>query len=237
MASVLSSASKYSAAGLWLLNNADTESALIHYDLASARLVRKYTVTGSGHIFNDLAIATTGDLYLTETRAGAVGTLANGTAVLTRFPGQFEFANGITLSPDESRVYVSTFPDGITIVDLKTRTATPITRPAGLCLRSNRCLYFYNGTLSAIQNGFMTPRIARFSLSHKLHAIGKIEILERNLLFNEGVTTSGVGAGDEFFYMANIQMTSRLGSIRQGSLNSTCVRHGWQLSDICDRFH
>lgn len=65
---------KVQRSGLWLLNNADTESALIHYDLASARLVRKYTVTGSGHIFNDLAIATTGDLYLTETRAGAVGT-------------------------------------------------------------------------------------------------------------------------------------------------------------------
>lgn len=76
--------------------------------------------------------------------------------------------------------------------------------------RSNRCLYFYNGTLSAIQNGFMTPRIARFSLSHKLHAIERLEILERRNPPFEGVTT-GVVAGDEFFYMANIQDDKQTG--------------------------
>lgn len=190
--------------GLWLLNNSDTESALIHYDLASARLVRKYSVAGSGHNFNDLAIVTRGDVYLTDTRAGAVWHLANGATDLTRYPGRFEFANGITLSPDQSLLYVSTFPDGITMVDLKTHAVTPIARPAGVCLAAIDGLYFYNGTLIAIQNGFMTPRIARFSLSRNLRTIERFEILERRNLLFEGVTT-GVVAGDEFFYMANIQ--------------------------------
>jgi hypothetical protein len=195
---------KVHGSGLWLLNNADKESALINYDLASARVIRKYAVAGSGHAFNDLAIATRGDVYLTDTRAGAVWHLANGSADLTRFPGRFESANGITLSPDESLLYVSTFPDGIAIVDLKTHAATPIARPAGLCLAAIDGLYFHAGTLIAIQNGFMTPRIARFSLGRNLRTIQAVEILERRNPLFEGVTT-GLLAGDEFFYMANIQ--------------------------------
>ncbi|MBV9506389.1 MAG: SMP-30/gluconolactonase/LRE family protein [Acidobacteriia bacterium] len=195
---------KVHGGGLWLLNNADTESALIDYDLASARVIRKYAVAGSGHAFNDLAIAASGDVYLTDTRASTVWQLANGSAGLTRFPGRFESANGLALSPDGRLLYVSTFPDGITIVDLKTRTAAPITRPAGLCLAAIDGLYFHTGALIAIQNGFMTPRIARFSLSRSLRTIEGFEILERRNPLFEGVTT-GVVAGDQFFYMANIQ--------------------------------
>jgi hypothetical protein len=195
---------KVHGGGLWLLNNADKESALIHYDLASARVIRKYAVAGSGHAFNDMAVANSGDVYLTDTRAGAIWHLANGAADLTRFPGRFESANGITLSPDDNLLYVSTFPDGITIVNLKTRTANPIARPAGLCLAAIDGLYFHTGSLIAIQNGFMTPRIARFSLSHNLRTIGRFEILERRNPLFEGVT-AGVVVGDEFFYMANIQ--------------------------------
>jgi hypothetical protein len=50
----------------------------------------------------------------------------------------------------------------------------------------------------------MTPRVARFSLSRNLRTIKRFEILERRNPLFEGVTT-GVVAGDEFFYMANIQ--------------------------------
>jgi hypothetical protein len=133
---------KVHGSGLWLLNNSDTESVLIHYDLASARVIRKYAVAGSGHNFNDLAIATSGDVYLTDTRAGAVWRLANGAADLTRFPGRFESANGIALSPDEGLLYVSTFPDGIAVVDLKTHTATRShVRQAFASVQSTGCIF------------------------------------------------------------------------------------------------
>jgi hypothetical protein len=195
---------KVHGGGLWLLNNADEESALIHYDLASARVIRKYAVAGSGHAFNDLVLATGGEVYLTDTRAGAVWHLAKGSNDLTRMPGRFESANGITLSPDERLLYISTFPDGIAVVDRMTQAATPIARPAGLCLGAIDGLYFYAGTLVAIQNGFMTPRIARFLLDRDLRTIQGVEVLERRNPWFDGVTT-GVLAGAEFFYMANIQ--------------------------------
>jgi sugar lactone lactonase YvrE len=190
--------------GLWLLSNSDTESSLIHYDLASAGMVRRYSVAGAGHEFNDLAIARAGDVYLTDTRAGMVWHLANGAADLTRLSERFEFANGIAISPDGRLLYVSTFPDGITILDLKTGRATPIGRPANLCLATIDGLYFHRGALIAIQNGFMSPRVVRFNLTRDLRVIERFEVLERRNPLFEGVTTGAV-VGSSLFYMANIQ--------------------------------
>jgi hypothetical protein len=195
---------------LWLLSNSDNESALIQYDLASPRVVRKYPVTGAGHNFNDLAIAQAGDVYLTDTRAGAVWHLATGSSDLTKLPERFEFANGIALSPDGRLLYVSTFPDGITVVDLTTHVAAPITRPTDVCLATIDGLYFYRGALVAIQNAFMTPRIVRFTLTRDLRAIERFDVLERRSPLFEGVTT-GVVVGSEFFYMANIQDGKKTG--------------------------
>jgi hypothetical protein len=201
---------KISGGGLWLLNNSNKESALIHYDLspgydlASGREARKYVVAGSGHDFNDLAIAPSGDIYLTDTPAGAVWVLAHGASDLTRLPGRFEFANGITLSPDARLLYVSTFPDGIRVMDLKTRAISPMPHPSGLCLSTIDGLYFYRGALIAIQNAFMSPRVVRFTLAHNLRAIERFEVLERRNPMFEGVT-NGVVRGSDFFYMANIQ--------------------------------
>ncbi|MGH9645283.1 MAG: SMP-30/gluconolactonase/LRE family protein [Bryobacteraceae bacterium] len=201
---------KAHGSGLWLLSNSDKESSLVHYDLASARMVRKYTVTGSGHNFNDLVIAPGGDVYLTDTRAGAVWHLVTGAGDLIKLPERFEFANGIALSPDGSLLYVSTFPDGITVVDLKAQVSTPITRPTELCLATIDGLYFHQGALIAIQNGFMTPRVVRFTLTRDLRAIERFEVLERRNPLFEGITT-GVIAGGDFFYMANIQDDKKAG--------------------------
>jgi len=196
--------------GLWLLNNSDKESTLIHYDVGSRREVSRYKLTGAGHTFNDLTIGPSGEVYLTDTPAGAVWYLVNGSTDLARLPGRFEFANGITLSPDAKLLYVSTFPDGMIIVDLKTQKAHPIVHPTNLCLATIDGLYFYHGSLIAIQNAFMTPRVVRFTLTRDLLAIQRFEVLERRNPIFEGITT-GVIVGRDFFYMANIQDDKKAG--------------------------
>jgi sugar lactone lactonase YvrE len=220
--------------GLWVLNNSDgfsnTDSALIHYELATGREIRRYSATSGDpgslvhdslmhdslmHSFNDLAIAANGDVYLTDTAAGAVWRLLgsngpSGSPALTRLAGRFEAANGIALSADGKLLYVSTFPDGITVVDLKTQMTRAITRPEGLSLAFIDGLCFHHGDLIAIQNGNMSPRVVRLKLSRDLRAVESFEVLERrNPLFG-GVTT-GVVAGGDFFYMANIQDEKKSG--------------------------
>jgi len=130
--------------------------------------------------------------------------LAKGAGELEKLPGRFEAANGIALSRDGGLLYVSTFPDGITVVDLKTHVVSPIARPKDLCLAAIDGLYFYRGALIAIQNGFMTPRVVRFNLRRDLRTIERFEVLERRNPLFDGITT-GVIIGQKFFYMANIQ--------------------------------
>jgi hypothetical protein len=201
---------KVHGGGLWILNNSENESALMHYDLASGRQIRKYSVTGAGHTFNDLTIAPGGEIFLTDTRAGAVWHLADSSASLARLPGKFESANGIALSSDGRLLYVSTYPDGVAVVDLKSGIASPLARPGNLCLAMIDGLYFHRGALIAIQNGFMTPRVVRLVLTRDLRGVQRFEILERRHPLFEGVTT-GVVAGGEFFYMANIQDDKKSG--------------------------
>jgi len=195
---------KVQGAGVWLLNNSAEESALIHYDLASGKVLGKYAVPGGGHELNDLTIAPSGEIYVTDNRAGAVLVLATGAGHLTRLPGTFLFANGVALSADGRLLYVSTFGDGISVVDLKSHAVNPITHPSDLCLATIDGLYFHRGTLIAVQNAFMAPRVVRFVLKPDLRGIERFEVLERGNPLFDGVTT-GVIAGDDFFYMANIQ--------------------------------
>jgi hypothetical protein len=190
--------------GLWVLNNNDKQSELIHFDLASGQPLRRYPVAGAPHSFNDLTFAPSGDIFLTDTPAGTVWRLANGAADLSKIPGKFPFANGIAISSDGTLLYVATYPDGILVVDLKTNRIVPIPHPADLCLATIDGLYFHRDTLIAIQNAFMTPRVVRLYLSRDRRSIERFEVLERRNPLFDGVTT-GVLAGDDFYYMANIQ--------------------------------
>lgn len=97
--------------GLWVLNNNDKQSELIHYDLASGQLVRRYPITGAPHSFNDLTFAPSGDIYLTDTPAGAVWHLPHGAAELSKIPGKFP-------SPTASRSH----PTGISSTSRRIRT-------------------------------------------------------------------------------------------------------------------
>jgi SMP-30/Gluconolactonase/LRE-like region len=189
--------------GLWVLSNVEKESALVHFELASGRLLRRYAASGP-HNFNDLVFAGSGDVYLTDTRAGAVWKLQHGGSELTRISGEFGHANGIAVSGDGRLLYVSTFPEGLTVVDLKTNEDRAVARPGDLCLATVDGLYFYRGALIAIQNAFMAPRVVRLRLRKDLRGIEGFEVLERRNPLFDGVTT-GVIVGNELFYMANIQ--------------------------------
>ncbi len=200
---------------LWLLNNTSTDSALVQYDLVSGAIVRKYPAPGPGHLLNDLAFSPDGEIYVTDTGAAVVWQVGQAISSpanshLVPIPGQFQGANGITVSSDGRFLYVSTFPDGVTIVDLNTNTRQPLSHPPDLCLAYIDGLYFHQGALIAIQNGFMTPRVVRMTLSRDLRAIDRFDVLERRNPLFDGITT-GVIIGNELFYMANIQDDKKSG--------------------------
>jgi hypothetical protein len=192
---------KFRADGLWALSNTEDGSTLMHF---LPDTVNRYSIEGAGHVFNDLAFAKEGDVYVTDTQAGVVWHLAPGASRLTQLAHPFDNANGIALSPDGRLLFVAAFGDGISVMNLTTRKVTPLGRPADVCLGMIDGLYFHRGSLIAIQNGFMAPRVVRMKLSKDLHSITEFDVLERGNPLFDGITT-GVIDGDEFYYMANIQ--------------------------------
>lgn len=191
---------------LWATSNTDSGASIRQYNLASGELMGIHAIAGA-HLFNDLAASSGGQVFVTDTKEGAVYKVSSQDKRLERFlPGRvFTAANGIALSTDERTLYVANFGDGITAVDLASQSARPMSHPANVCLGYIDGLYAIKGSLIAIQNGPMVPRIVRFDLSADGRAILNMQILERRNPVFDGITTGAV-TGDEFLYVANSQL-------------------------------
>jgi hypothetical protein len=71
-------------------------------------------------------------------------------------------------------------------------------------------LYAIKGSLVAIQNGPMVPRIVRFVLSSDGSKITDMKVLERRNPLFDGITT-GVLVGDQLYYVPNNQLDKVVG--------------------------
>lgn len=194
---------------IWVASNSPGEAGLFHYETPTGTLIRKYTLPRGAerHYFNDIAISSKGDVYLTDTQAGTVYWVSAATQKLEVFDPNLkvEVANGIAISDDDKTLYAAGYPDGITVVDLASKSAHPIKHPANLCLATIDGLSYYKGSLIAIQNGVMTPRVVRYKLTPDLKEIAGFDVLERRNPAFDGITTGAI-ADDAFYYMANTQL-------------------------------
>jgi sugar lactone lactonase YvrE len=199
---------------VWAASNAVGESGLFHFSAPSGELIRKYTFSRAteGHSFNDLAISSQGDVFVTDTRAGTVYRMSAATGRLELFDPKLkvEAANGIALSSDDKTLYVAGYPDGITVVDIASKSFHAIGHPPDLCLGTIDGLVFSSGSLIAIQNGIMTHRVVRYRLTGDLNNIESFEVLERRNPLFEGITT-GTMADGAFYFMANTQLDKAAG--------------------------
>lgn len=178
-------------------------SALFHIAVPSGDLLSKYPLAGN-HLFNDLVLNTRGDVFVTDTRGETVYWVSRKTNHLeVLHPGlRITAANGIAIAPDDQKLFVAGFPDGITVVDLTSRQFRAIAHPPDLCLATIDGLTFDKGSLIAIQNGAMVPRVVRLYLTKDLTGIDRSEILERRNPLFEGITTGAIAEG-VFYFMAN----------------------------------
>ena len=199
---------------VWAASNTAAESGLFHYSAPSGELIRKYTVSSAseGHLFNDLAITSQGDVFITDTRAGTVYWVSRKTDHLEVFDPKLKVAsaNGIALSNDDKALYVAGFPDGITVVDTATKSSRAIAHPQDLCLGTIDGLVYFNGSLIAIQNGAMAHRVVRYRLTKDLNNIESFEVLERRNPLFEGITTGAIADG-AFYFIANPQLDKAAG--------------------------
>jgi DNA-binding beta-propeller fold protein YncE len=180
------------------------------YDLTTGKLISRYVVDDGSrkHLFNDVAITHEGEVYITDSAAGTLYRITPGKDELERFldPNTIRYPNGITVSDDGKSLFVA-HSMGIAVIDPQTKASRDIRTIEGVTLLGIDGLYFYRGSLVGIQNGARPERVVRFFLTPAFDRVERVQVLDAgNPLFD--VPTTGVIAGDSFYYIANSQVDS-----------------------------
>ena len=202
---------------LWAVSAAEPEmrgftseaygrSALYEYDLASKKLVRKISLPGSTHLFNDLVLDAAGNVYVTDTEAAELHVLRVGEGELkTLVPkGPFVAPNGVALSADGKHLYVADVAQGLFHVDPATGEVQPLDQPAGLFPAGLDGLVLHDGSIIGIMNVVSAGRVGRWRIAGDGLALEDGEVLEcGHPSFHQ--PTRGVVADGTFYFIANSQ--------------------------------
>jgi hypothetical protein len=182
---------------------------LFHYDVDTGRLRRRYVLppaSGVRHGFNDLTVLPSGDVYLTDSQAGAIYMVAAGgdSVVEVLPPSTYNFPNGITRSDDGRRLFVA-HDGGIDRIEIATRKRTLLAAPDSLNLGWIDGLAFYRNGLIAHQPSWF-QRVVRLQLDRQQERVASWETIEsHHPRFVE--PTTGEIAGDAYYYIANAQLS------------------------------
>ena len=208
---------------LWVCSSAESfmkdysasdadKAALFKYDLKTRKLIRKYEVgPNPRHLLNDLALNAEGDVFVTDTATGEIFTVRREKDELEIFipAGRFHSPNGIAISNDGRKLFISEVPLGVYVVDLKTKRSERLSQSVGISPSGSDGLYFYDNSLIGIINivSERNGRVARFYLDGSAKAMRDAVVLDCNHPLYQWPTT-GVVVGDSFFYIANSQYGS-----------------------------
>lgn len=184
-------------------------ATLLQIDVATGRIIRRISSPrdGRAHVFNDLTIAASGALWLTDIESSQVFHLAPGSDALLALPvphAAFSAPNGIALSTDERRLYVAHM-EGITVWDRSTGRATRLTHPRAVPLLGIDGLYACRDGLVAIQALPDFTRVLWLQLDASGSGVLAGEILEQRHPAHDAPTT-GVLDGDTLHYVASSEV-------------------------------
>jgi len=182
-------------------------SAVYMYDLEKRNCIRKYILDErpKHHNLNDLAVNSSGDVFITDDQANCIYWISHQTKKLEKFINLRDctFANGICLSEDQQYLYIS-HAEGASVIDLRTRTVQRLLHKSNISLCGLDGLYFYHDRLIGVQT-YEPQRILQFELAKNRIEVDQARVIESGNLFFE-LPTTGAIVGDTFFYIANSQL-------------------------------
>jgi sugar lactone lactonase YvrE len=188
----------------------DGKSGVFKYDLRSGKLLKKYILSNDEgkHALGDLIIAKNGDVFASDSIAPNIYRISTGKDELEIFLTSDNFASlqGLAFSPDEKWLFAADYSKGVFKVEMASKRLAQIAMDASTNPIGIDGLYFYQGNLIAIQNGFRPFRVARFLLNKDFSAVTKSETLEANHADLEEPTL-GVVVGKDFYFIANSQQS------------------------------
>jgi hypothetical protein len=180
--------------------DAPMRTGVFGFELETGELLHKFIGDESFTGFNDLTVAPSGDVYLS---GGEIGVVRNGSDVIEHVETNISIygSNGITLSPDGERLFVSSYPIGIAVIDLQTGQTNWLHAPADATLYGIDGLYWYDAGLVGVQNGVNPWRLIRIELDEEWTAVTGIRFIE---FANEDIApTTGAIVGDVIHYVGH----------------------------------
>jgi len=186
-------------------DNSEGRSGLALIDLNTGGLIRNLVPPDDAlHFLNDIALASDGAVYVTDSITGTIYRAGPNATALTPLLTLPSGGNGIALTPNEDVLYVADAGDGAFRVDLATRAFVRLETPEGVEIGADG-FYLYEGDLIAIQPYSDDCRVCRFTLD----ATGTRVVSQRALATTNAdflQPTTGVIVGDDIYVIANAQL-------------------------------
>lgn len=129
----------------------------------------------------DLAAGPDGTVYASDPKGGEVYRARPGAAALEVLvePGTFRSPQGLAVSAEGARLYVSDYRYGLAVVELASGAVTRLASDVPAALDGVDGLWLHKGELIAIQNGTSPMRISAFTLSEDGTRITAHRVLEQ----------------------------------------------------------
>ena len=180
----------------------ERRNAVVRYDLKDGRLMDRFVAPDAKQL-NDLAIATDGTLYVTDSQTGSLFRKKPEEKTLTKFgaTGALRGANGIALAPDGA-LYV-TLSTGIARVDTTSGEPTRLPQPDTVVTGGIDGLYWHNGDLVGIQNSTNPGRVIRIALMDNGTRIAGVTVLQSHHHPEFDEPTTGAIAQGALYVIAN----------------------------------
>ncbi len=179
-------------------------SVLLLINKKTGEIIEEYFPPEGGHLFGDLVVSTNGDVYVTDSQMPKVYKMHRKSGLFAEAFSYKDWWNlqGIVLSEDERRLYISDYITGIFLIDLVNGQVSPLL-PNNELLRSTDGLYIKENRLIAIQNGTLPKRISVIHLDEEGMGIGdSITYLDQdNELLEE--PTLGTWVNGDLYYIGN----------------------------------
>ena len=207
----------------WAVSNESGRSCVNIYNIDSGELINKFSLQSDvRHSFNDLVLTNNGNAYITD-RAGNgiyfVPSQLNELELFIKSDSLLQLPNGISISPDNSILYVASHTKGILLIDIENKSIQTIENWLLANIRGVDGMMLYNNSLVCIRSGDPDKskhHITRYWLSKNGREIIKAEIIDhKNKMFDD--PTTGVII-DNYLYC--IAVTS-LGVFAEGKMDQT----------------
>jgi hypothetical protein len=196
-------------ANSWAKNTERSE--LLHFDGSGNLLGRFAPQDSAKHGFNDLVVRKNGEVILTDSVSNQVLRFDPAAHSFTLLPicRLLSAPNGIALADDDRQLFVAD-DFGVVRVDLDKGDSSEVNPGPRSTLAGIDGLYWYKGSLIAVQNGIGSPRIASFKLTKDGSHVSQTTVLENRTQFTV-LPTTGAIRGNDFYFIANSQGDNRNG--------------------------